>query len=150
MKRLGWRKRKAAKSTHVEKPPKSDLKVIKFLLGAMICGPALSGAILWGCQSLKKREWKKRTPVCEGPRIYKIAESKTVHTRAKKDEDVILGGKKYTVVGHISRSTDGELIVKGKESGSVVSIGPVDSRSFLHHYKFDGWTCEKPKTVKSD
>ncbi|MFH0737846.1 MAG: hypothetical protein V1827_04265 [Candidatus Micrarchaeota archaeon] len=126
---------------------------------------AVFGALFVGvstCAYLYKQDvgtWKGKIPMCEGPRVYKLESGgwedgafrpkETLHM--KKGDKVDYKGKTYVVVGALSEETGGALIIREEGTENHLLIG---SKNHLNRFKdklrFDGWTCENPKTAKSE
>ncbi|MEW6748682.1 MAG: hypothetical protein AB1295_03165 [Candidatus Micrarchaeota archaeon] len=123
----------------------------------------LSAAIATGLhmhfKSIKEC-WKSRTPMCEGPQIYHIRKGhddlrygftteKTITVR--KGGTFRLGGIEYSVLGHVRRERSGELIIQETDTEVLEIIQTYPGKGkFSDRLRFDGWTCEKTKSAKSE
>ena len=133
--------------------------MLTFALGAV----AGAGYGLYSCNEREAREWKARTPMCEGPRKYTIERLKwgrdsqgyTYHNvvgkfQAKDGETFKIGDENYTVVGPVKGSMKGGVIIRKAGSDSFDIIATGNDLSRLRDLGFGGWTCdksEKPKTA---
>ncbi|MFZ5500404.1 MAG: hypothetical protein ACOY58_00610, partial [Candidatus Micrarchaeota archaeon] len=113
------------------------------------------------CDESNKRYWRSQTPMCEGPRSYKLRSgtysakygfSTEREFTLKKGETLKAEGKSYVVVGHASGSKEGTLVLQEKDGENFALIHSSDSgpSRFYGMFRFDGWVCEKPLAAKPE